>query len=115
MEQEQKKTSAKNVALTMEERFALMNVIPSQGNFLEVKHLEQLRLSLLPSPQEVQDKNVVADGNNVTWNPAKDQPVSFEFSGFCVDLLCRELKKLDKEHKLERKFLSLYEKLVEGV
>ncbi len=99
--------------LTMYERLALLNVLPGQGNFVELTIIGNLRTRLLPSEQEIEDFEIVVDGAlTIVKKPADETIVDIEVSDRAREVVTRALKERDTGGTLTLPDVPLYEKFV---
>jgi hypothetical protein len=102
--------------LTVLERFALGNMIPSQiGKFETLRLVREGRESLSFSNEELLQLNPVAEGQSVKWDPnaaVKIGEVDIPLSPFFIKLIKDELIKLSDADQLPESFFSIYEKFV---
>ena len=107
--------------LNLGERFALLGLLPSEGNFATLKVVRKLRESLSLTEEEIKHfevKQIPTSGgqSQLTWSVEKaTEEKEFEFGEFAIDMIKTELKKLEEDKKLEDKHFSLYEKFIENV
>ena len=103
-----------NKKLNLMERFLLLNLLPTEGNFATLKMVRKLREDLSCTPEEYTNYEVVEDGGKVKWNFDKGmEEKDFEFDDFGKDLIKSRLNKLNEENKLDEKQFTLFEKFVE--
>ena len=100
--------------LNVQERLALQNVLPQQGNFVTLGLVSELRAMLNMSEEEIDKFKVVVKDQQVTWAPeavveTKEIPIGKTMKGVIVDAL----KKLDAAGQLTIAHLTLYEKFVQ--
>lgn len=94
--------------LTIHERVCLLQLLPSEGNFLTLRMIQDLKRKVEFDAAELEhiEFNQLAD--KATWNPTKDTLLEREFLPSEVDIIAKALRKLDKEEKLNNNFLTLY-------
>ena len=108
--------------LTLQERFAVLSILPAEANFATLRIMHDLRTVLAPTETELAEFEIEnMEGGGVRWDPAK----TFDAEGnpLTVDvkvgrkahsLICEALNKLDDEKKLTDQHYSVYEKFVES-
>lgn len=108
------------VELTLPERFQTLTVLPEAGNFATLKLLRKLREALAPSEEELEEFDIVAEDNQVRWNPQKmldEQGRMFtkdiEIGKKGNAIIVEALEKLNAQQKLTQQHVSIYEKFVE--
>jgi len=108
-----------NKKLIVGERFALLGILPNEGNFATLKVVRKLREDLSLTEEEIKHFDVkqipTSSGNvSLTWNSEKaTEEKDFEFGEFSVELIKAKLKKLEEDKKLTNEHFSIYEKFVE--
>ena len=98
--------------LTVKERVALMNVLPQEGNFADLKIIRTLQDSLSFSEEEHKILNFRNTETGMAWDDSdemiKDVPIGERAS----DVLFERLTKLDFDSKLTPDHMPIYEKFV---
>lgn len=102
--------------LTVLERFVLLNILPREGNMLQVVAAQNVRKAVELDEVEhdlLKIEEIKIDGGSrLHWNPeiaaAMDKDV--DFTGPQTALIVEVLQKLDKDKKLTAEHLSLCEK-----
>ena len=97
---------------TVRERYQLLNILPTQGDFRTIKTITGLRDDLLLSEQEVVDFNVVVDGERITWDVNSEKPKEVTIGPVATSVIVDALKALDTEKKLTVDYVPLYEKFI---
>jgi len=107
--------------LNLSERFALLGLLPQEGNFATLKVVRKLKESLSLTEEEIKYydlKQVATNGGEtkITWSPEKAlETKDFEFGEFAEDMITSKLKQMSEEKKLGDKHFSIYEKFVEKI
>ena len=98
--------------LKVSERILLLGVLPKEGNFATLKILDELRMNLSYTEDELEkwDIDVNQETQMVSWNEdgETDIPIGEKATGIIVD----ELRKLDTENKLTNLTMPIYEKFI---
>ena len=97
--------------LNVQERFALLNLLPTQGDFVTLRVVRELREALSFSDEEherLQFKWV--DDGRVTWETSADAGEEFDFGWKQMQIINETLEKADTEKRLKLDELSVYEK-----
>ncbi len=107
--------------LNIGERFALLGVLPQQGNAITLRIIRELQTRLSFTEEEIKHYNVQnhtnPDGSAmVTWNPElskeeTDIPIGESATG----VIKGELIRLNAQNQLHVTMLPLYEKFVEAI
>jgi predicted ATPase with chaperone activity len=94
------------------ERLTVLTILPKEGSYADLKILNQLKLALSFSEQEVKDWGVRSDTelNQTFWEVSgvAEIPIGEK----ATDIITDSLKKLNKEKKLMENAFSIYEKFV---
>ena len=98
--------------LKVSERVLLLAVIPKEGNYTTLKILDELRMNLSYTEEELKkwDIDVNQETRMVSWDEdgEADIPIGEKATGIIVD----ELRKLDTENKLSSHTIPIYEKFI---
>ena len=98
--------------LTVQERLTLLQVIPQQGNFATMKVLDELRMNLSYTEEQMKQWGIEANEETkmISWeeNGEADIPIGEKATGIIVDAL----RKLDTEDKITEPAVSVYEKFI---
>jgi hypothetical protein len=104
--------------LNIAERFALLPILPEQGNYATMKAIHEARMALAPDDAEWEFYGIrqVHDeqGDRIAWDPqtadeAKDIPIGRVAAGAIQE----KLKEMENSGKLTLSHVSIYEKFVE--
>ncbi len=99
--------------LTIGDRFNMLGLLPSIGNFATLKVIRKLREQLSLSDVELKSHNVVQKGEQITWSEGA-KTTEMEFGDFAEAEIVNALKKLNNEKKLdEKRHFHLYEIFVD--
>jgi len=96
--------------LTVVERLILLNLLPKEGSFINLKLLRTARENLSFDEKEVKTLNFVQNGEQVSWDMSANVIKEVEVGETVTNLIVTELKKLDGEGKLKDEHFSLFEK-----
>ncbi len=98
--------------LKVSERILLLQVLPREGNYANMKILSELRLNLSYSEDEQKKWEIDVDEENqmVSWeeNGEADIPIGEKATGIIID----ELRKLDSENKISVQAIPIYERFI---
>jgi len=102
------------VNLTVLERLKLQDILPAQGNYINLRLIRELREELGFSKSEQQALNIVQSGDRITWDgEAGEKHIKgVEINGQMMEVIRDRLIHLDATGKLEAGQVSLYEKIV---
>jgi hypothetical protein len=93
------------------ERLIILNVMPKEGNFITLRMIRNLVQKLGLTAEEIVNFQVEeAPGGQVRWGPMGAIEKEFEFAQAEVDLIKKQLKKMDDDGKLTNDTFTVYEK-----
>ncbi len=99
--------------LTVQERILLLQVLPREGNYANMKILNELRMNLSYTEDELKkwDIDVNEEDQTVSWkeNGETDIPIGEKATGIVID----ELRKLDSQNKITNPVMPIYEKFIQ--
>jgi hypothetical protein len=104
--------------LSVVERIMLGDMMSKfQGNFSTIKIVRVAREALSFTEDELKKLDLKQEGTRVTWNNVAEKShnldnVEIDLSETTVDLIKRELVRLNDSSKLTDRFFSIYEKFV---
>ena len=96
--------------LSVVERLVLLNLLPQEGSYINLKLLRTAREELSFSDEEVGILNFVQEGDQVRWNMEADVIKDVTIGEVVTLMIVDSLKKLDGEGKLKNDHFSLFEK-----
>ena len=99
--------------LTLTDRFAILSILPAEGNFATLKIVRKLREQLSLTEIEIKDHKVVQNGDQITWENG-EKVTEMEFGEFAENMIKEQLIEMNEANKLEDKHFAIYEKFVEG-
>lgn len=98
--------------LTIADRFAILEILPSRGNFATAKLVRELLEQLSLTEAEIKEYNVKQVDDQITWGNA-EKTKEMNFGEFATEMIKNALIELNKEKKLDvRKHYNIYEKFV---
>ena len=101
--------------LTVLERIVILNLLPTEGDFLTLRVCQEARELLeFPVDEQREVELVVQEDKRVHWNAEKDPKKDINLSQSALDIIIKRLKELDESKKLDNETFPLYEKLVFG-
>lgn len=98
--------------LNIGQRYALLGVLPQQGNFANMRCIETARKALLPTEEETAKMEIKVEGGLVKWNDEGKAEKDIEISETACLLIRMEFKKLDEEKKINPSHVEIYEKFM---
>jgi hypothetical protein len=99
--------------LSVSERMVILQILPKEGNYATLRILQNLKLALSFTEQELKEWEIVTDAekNQTRWSinaGLADIPIGER----AMDMIVEALIKLDREKKLTEQALSVYEKFI---
>ena len=102
------------VKLGLLDRLVVMGLLPQESNFATLKIVTDLQLQLGPTDEEFKKAGLAPAPNGgiiaKDWDAVEEK--EFTFGEIAEGIIVDALKKMDKEKKLKREFMSVYEKFV---
>jgi hypothetical protein len=87
--------------LNIQERLTLIGVVPQKGNFETMSTIENLKLLLYPSEEEVKKYNIKQSEDRIEWSAeASTEPVEIPMTSVQRDLILKELNRISQEENL---------------
>ncbi len=98
--------------LSVAERLGILSILPVRGDYITLKVLNQLRMNLSFTEDELKDWGIVEDKENkrVSWN--SDEVTDIPIGEVATGLIAKSFKELDKRQELPVNLLDLYEKFI---
>ena len=102
------------VKLNMYDRMVVETILPKEANFVTLKILNDLRMELSPTAEELKAINIRQnpEGTGIIGDWDKVQEKEIVFYELAEKAVVDALKKLDSESKLLAEHLSIYQKFV---
>jgi len=105
------------IGLGIKERFALLAVLPGQGNIMTLRVVRELREELAPSGKEIKAFGIreEKEGNqkSIRWNPEKAKNKEIAIDDARRSIVTEALRKANKAEILTEDLIPLYERFVE--
>lgn len=99
--------------LNILERLMLASILPEKGDIVTLKIVQDLRLALAFTEEEIADHNISNENDRVTWNPEASEYVKeIPIGPKAMSLIIGELETRDKDKVLVADFISLYDKFM---
>jgi len=97
--------------LSVLERLILLNILPNEGTFANIKLLRVSRENLSFNEKENKELNFQQNESGLKWSDSvKDKEI--ELGEVVTQMVVKELKKMDDEGKIMEDHISLYEKFM---
>ena len=94
--------------LNVLERIMLMQILPTEGNYITFKMLIELKSALTFSEKEYKDSGMAEKDGQITWK--KDSLKEIPIGEKMTEIIKTALKKVDDEGKINNQLFSLFEK-----
>lgn len=98
------------MVLTFLERILLLQLLPAEGNVLDLRILADLKKQLAATEEELKDYSIKQEDGKITWD--KDFGKDIEVGDRAAEIIKGQLESLDKAGKLTEGHLSLVDKFV---
>lgn len=98
--------------LDVQERFALLNMLPERGNALTLIALRDLQSELSFNEDEQKKFGFVTKENRITWDVAKTEAKEIHIGPQMDELIRSAFTALDKQEALTLQMLPLYERFI---
>jgi len=93
------------------ERLILLNILPKEGSYANIKLLRVARENLSFDEKENKALNFQQNEGGLKWSDSvKDKEI--ELGEVVTQMVVKELKKMDDEGKIMEDHISLYEKFM---
>jgi len=100
--------------LTIRERLMLNSILPAQGDIVTLKIVQELKMALAFSEEEIAEHDIVTSDEGVRWNPESDEYVrDISIGPRAMGVIVEELERLNNAKELTANFISLYDKFME--
>ena len=99
--------------LNVMERLMLINVLPSESNFVNLKIINDLRqaIGFTEAEHKEFDMKTLPD-NQVSWDLTKSIDKEYDIGPKATSIIVEALEKMDQRKQLTPNHLSLYEKFI---
>ncbi|KKN62887.1 hypothetical protein LCGC14_0507400 [marine sediment metagenome] len=100
------------MVLSVLDRVILLTILPKEGNYLTLKILMDLRMTMSFTESEMKQFNLKIDDETgqTTWENAED--VEVPIGEKATDIIIEALGKLDQEGSLNPEMIDTYEKFI---
>ena len=97
--------------LTIKDRIVLPEILPQQGNMIEMLVADSITKKTRFTAREVTDFKLCQKGETLTWDENVDTDVEIDFEQSEVNLLKEQLRKLDEEKRISNRIFGLCVKI----
>jgi hypothetical protein len=98
------------IKLNVGERLMVISVLPKEGSYVTIKMIRGLIEKLGLSAQEIKDFEVKEVDGNVRWNSQGAIPIQVDFVDTELEIIRKQLRRLDTDQKLHPELMVVYEK-----
>lgn len=98
--------------LSVLDRLLLLNLLPAEGSFANLKLLRVAREELSFNEEENKSLNFRQEGEQMVWEDVSFPMQEVNLGKVVSDLIVKALEKLDKEEKLRAEHMSVCEKFL---
>jgi len=99
--------------LNIAERIALLQILPAEGDIVTLRVLGDMQKEIGFSEEIIKECDIVTKDQQVTWNAKGAKEAEIKLGDKASEIIKEALLKLDKEKKLKREHVTLYEKFVQ--
>ena len=105
--------------LTIEERYAIIQLLPTRSSFSTMSGIKKAEDILYPSEAEVKKMKIrevlTGDKNQILWDKKEgSKQINIPLGEIVCELIKQKLESLDKDELLERNQHSIYIKFVKN-
>jgi len=97
------------------DRITLLQMLPTQASFTDLLHTKNVSEKISFKSEEAARlelrTEVVGDGQVTKWKQDEDKPLSVTFTPVEIELIRKQIDKLDKEEKLHISMFDLVKKI----
>ena len=94
------------------ERTVVMQLLPTESDYITYKVVTDLRDDLGFSEEELKEFEIKSEGTQITWDSKKAKVKEVKIGVEGAKIIGEALKKLDEQGKINVQNASLYEKFV---
>ena len=98
--------------LNVGERIIISQILPKEGNFVTLKLIRDLQSKIGITADEHSEYEIVQENDIVRWNEKGKEEKSFDFKTKELEIISKELEKLDEDNKLNYQHFSIFEKFI---
>lgn len=100
--------------LSIPERLIIMSILPIEGSYATLRILQNLKLSLSFTEEEIKEWQIVPDmeRQRTTWNDKVLGEADIPIGEKATDIIVEALAKLNRDKKLPMQAMSVYEKFI---
>ena len=102
--------------LTILERLMLNGILPAQGNIFTLKIIQELKMALAFSEEEIEEHEIakLEDNRGLKWKPESNEWVKdISIGPKAMSVIVEELERRNEAKELTAEFISLYDKFME--
>ena len=99
--------------LSVHERMLIGQLLPTEGNIITHRVVNELKTALFLSEEENQQVTMTQTGDQLHWDATKDPMKDVPVSEAALGIVCKALKEMEEAEKLPATHVSLFEKFVE--
>lgn len=99
------------VKLNLPNRFAVLGIMPAEGNILTIRTVKGVKNKMIPTEAEQKDFGIeTLDDGRIKWNAVKGAALkAFQLSDAEFGMVASELRKLEQGNKLKEEQLDIFE------
>jgi hypothetical protein len=102
-----------SVSLGFSERLLLRNILPQKGSIAVMRIVQDVIERIEVTSKEWKQVTPSEVEGGISWDLEKEpKPKSFDFEGFELEVVTRELRQLSDKEELTAAMITLYDKFV---
>ena len=101
-----------SIGLNVGERMIVLGILPKEGTYITLQLIRGLNEKLGLTAHDLQEFEITEEHDNIHWNEKGSLPIEYTFIPIEVDLIKKQLLKLDSEGTLHQEMISVYEKFM---
>jgi hypothetical protein len=102
------------IKFNIPERYLLLQILPSEGNFATMSLIENFQEILYPTEQEVKEYAIKMEDTVIKWNEKAIEEKEFELSDSMLEFILDIFKKQSDDNKLNFRYYMIYKKISNG-
>jgi len=101
----------KECELTLSERLQVLEVLPREGNIIQLRLIHDLKMKLSPTAQEIKDfKMTMPEPGKVQFSAEANRlPSTMKFRPAELELIKKQLTDLSNQNKLSVDMIGIYD------
>ena len=98
--------------LGVKERVVLLQLLPTEADYITYKIIEDLKMELSFSEDEIKEFEITVVQGQILWNTKKIKTKEIEIGETAEKIITKALEEADKQNKINGDNSKLYERFV---